>query len=73
MKRSLVAHLPESIVTKVSDNIRENFVINGVVPLSVRDIDTRISGLKSAIITEIHDIMQQRPQTAIDSQEPAHE
>ena len=59
LKESLISTLPVIIASRVTDEIRENFVLEGVAPLSLRDIDTRIEALKSTIVGEMRQIIGQ--------------
>ena len=59
MKESLLSTLPVIIASRVTDEIRENFVLEGVAPLSLRDIDTRIEALKSTIVGDMCQIIGQ--------------
>jgi hypothetical protein len=43
----------------VVDEIRQNFVVDGVAPLSIRDIDSRIAGLRSDIVQELQRVFHE--------------
>ncbi|ETL79095.1 hypothetical protein F442_20866 [Phytophthora nicotianae P10297] len=39
--------LPSEVAVKVVCELRPHFVVIGVVPISLRDLDNRISGLRT--------------------------
>lgn len=68
----LAQNLPLTIAEKVDERIRESFVIEGVAPLSIRDLDSRFDSLRSAlqtmVATAIHSA-QPNAQTVEDSRD----
>ena len=59
LKLNLTAELPQKIASKVSDELRENFTVDGVLPLSIRDIDSRMSSLRNDIFSELNRVTGQ--------------
>jgi hypothetical protein len=58
-KENFASELPPIIASKVVDEIRQNFVVDGVAPLSIRDIDSRIAGLRSDIVQELQRVFHE--------------
>jgi hypothetical protein len=53
MKDQLVAQMPQTIASMVSNEIRENFSIDGVAPITIRDIDSRMESLREHLTDQI--------------------
>ena len=56
LKTTMMTALPRQIATHVSEEIRENFTIDGVAQLTTRDLDLRFNGFQDKILG----VLQQR-------------
>lgn len=54
----LAQSLPTVISTKVSEELRQNFVINGIAPLTIRDIDVRMAEQRNDFRALIMELME---------------
>ncbi|KAF1323456.1 hypothetical protein FI667_g10566, partial [Globisporangium splendens] len=54
----LSLELPSSIASKVTGELRHDFTIDGVAPITVKDVDTRIASLRTDLICEIRDSLK---------------
>ena len=53
LRQQLATDIPSLIADKVTSQLRENFNIEGVASLSLRDLDTRMGALRTDLIMEI--------------------
>jgi hypothetical protein len=58
LKSGFSSELPTAVATKVTDDLRQQFVIDGVMPLSIRDIDSRMGTLRDELVEEIRQARQ---------------
>lgn len=56
--QGLAQSLPAVISTKVSEELRQNFVINGIAPLTIRDIDVRMTEQRNDFRALIMQLME---------------
>ncbi|ETP31797.1 hypothetical protein F442_19371 [Phytophthora nicotianae P10297] len=57
LKTELAVKLPNQVAVKVVSELRQHFVVNGVAPVSLRDLDTRMGDLRSIMATEFRSIL----------------
>ncbi|ETL80794.1 hypothetical protein L917_18741, partial [Phytophthora nicotianae] len=57
LKTELAVKLPNEVAVKVVSELRQHFVVNGVAPVSLRDLDTRMGDLRSIMATEFRSIL----------------
>ena len=51
----------------VTDRIKETFSIDGVAPVTLHDIDSRIDTLRETLVVEIHSALKSLRATDIES------
>eukprot|EP00644_Phytophthora_capsici_P008318 jgi/Phyca11/114661/e_gw1.26.378.1 len=52
LKTDISSKVPNEVAQHVVSELRQHFVVNGVAPVSLRDIDTRISELRASMVME---------------------
>lgn len=66
LKQQLSTNIPIMIAEKVTSQIRENFNIEGVASLSLRDLDGRMASLRTDLVNEIQNALTRASATNTD-------